>query len=329
MNQSPTLVSIVTPVYNGEAYLAQCIESVLGQTYHNWEYIIVNNCSTDGTPAIVERYARRDSRIKVHGTDSLLSAVENHNFAVARMDPASVYCKILHADDWLFPECLERMVGVAVSNASVGIVGSYNLVGKTVRCDGLPYPDAVIPGREAGRLALLGKAYPFYSPSSTMIRSDLVRARASFYDPTKMHADVELMYELLQEQDFGFVHQVLTYVREHAASETSRSAQPLNRILWSNFDLLVRYGPIFLEAGEFKARTRAYERNYYKFLARGLWELRDREFWRYHARGLRSLGYPINPVRLLGRALGEAVCSPRNTLARLLRGSGMTRGGAR
>ena len=43
------LVSVVTPVYNGQAYLAECIESVLAQSYSNWQYTVVNNCSTDAT----------------------------------------------------------------------------------------------------------------------------------------------------------------------------------------------------------------------------------------------------------------------------------------
>ena len=54
------LVSIVTPVYNGEAYLEECIESVLAQTYTHWEYIIVNNCSTDNTLDIARRYESKD-----------------------------------------------------------------------------------------------------------------------------------------------------------------------------------------------------------------------------------------------------------------------------
>lgn len=316
------LVSIITPVYNGERYLVECIESVLAQTYQNWEFILVNNCSTDGSLKIAERYRDLDPRVKVHSTERLLSAVENHNFAVTRMSSEGKYCKIVHADDWLFPECLERMVGVAVSNDAIGVVGSYGLVGRTVRCDGLPYPSTVMSGREICRLALLGKAYPFYSPTSTLIRSDLVRKREYFYDPAKMHADVELMYELLQDHDFGFVHQVLTYIREHASSETSRAAKPLNKILWSNLDLLVRYGPVFLAAPEYPARTREYLDKYYKFLARSLWELRGREFWRYHASGLRSIGHPLSVLRLIGGAVSEAVCSPRNTTARIVRGLG-------
>ena len=53
------LVSVVTPVYNGETYLAACIESVLSQSYSNWEYVIVNNCSTDRTLDIASDYAAR------------------------------------------------------------------------------------------------------------------------------------------------------------------------------------------------------------------------------------------------------------------------------
>ena len=62
---SEPLVSIVTPVYNGEKFLADCIESILAQSYENWEYIIVNNCSTDRSLAIAEKYAEKDARIKI------------------------------------------------------------------------------------------------------------------------------------------------------------------------------------------------------------------------------------------------------------------------
>ena len=60
------LVSVVTPVYNGADFLEECIESVLKQTYGNFEYLIVNNCSKDRTLDIALSYAQKDSRIRVH-----------------------------------------------------------------------------------------------------------------------------------------------------------------------------------------------------------------------------------------------------------------------
>ena len=59
------MVSVVTPFYNTAPYLAQCIESVLAQTYPHFEYILMDNCSTDGSAEIAETYARRDSRIRL------------------------------------------------------------------------------------------------------------------------------------------------------------------------------------------------------------------------------------------------------------------------
>lgn len=59
------MISIVLPVYNGEKYLALSIESVLAQTYTDWELIIVNDCSTDSSLAIAEQYAKKDSRIRI------------------------------------------------------------------------------------------------------------------------------------------------------------------------------------------------------------------------------------------------------------------------
>src|ERR1700722_6944965 len=121
------LVSVVTPVFNGEAYLAECIESVLAQSYSNWEYIIVNNASTDGTLRIAEEYAARDRRIRVHSNDELLPIIANHNKAFSLISTEGKYCKVVSADDWISPECLSRMVMLAEANPTVGLVGSYQL----------------------------------------------------------------------------------------------------------------------------------------------------------------------------------------------------------
>ena len=75
------LVSIVTPVYNGEAFLAETIESVLGQTYQNWEYFLLDNASTDGSAAIIRRYAERDERIRPLSNPETLPILENWNSA--------------------------------------------------------------------------------------------------------------------------------------------------------------------------------------------------------------------------------------------------------
>ena len=73
-SEAEPLVSVLTPVYNGEKLLAQSIRSVLAQTYTNFQYTIVNNCSTDRTLEIAESFAKQDSRIKVHNnTDFLIS----------------------------------------------------------------------------------------------------------------------------------------------------------------------------------------------------------------------------------------------------------------
>src|SRR6185436_13824348 len=140
------LVSVVTPVYNGETYLKECIESVVAQTYTNWEYTIVNNCSTDRSVDIAHEYAAKDSRIRVRSNEAFVRVNENHNIAFREIAPDAKYCKVVAADDWLFPECIEKMVELAENHPSVAIVGAYGLYGPPlvdVAWTGLPYPSTI------------------------------------------------------------------------------------------------------------------------------------------------------------------------------------------
>jgi glycosyltransferase involved in cell wall biosynthesis len=204
MSNSEPLVSIITPVYNGEKYLAECIESVLNQSYKNWDYCIVNNCSTDKTREIAEEYARKDPRIRVHNNSAFLNIYDNLNHAMRQLAPGSKYCKVVHADDLLFPECVEKMVQLAERHPEIGIVGAYGLRGKEVVWDRLiPLGSPVIPGRNVCRSILLGEPYVFGSPTSTLIRADLVRKKADFYNVINPNPDAEVCFELLKESDFG------------------------------------------------------------------------------------------------------------------------------
>ena len=176
------LVSVVVPVHNTATYLAECIESVLKQRYSNWELVIVDNASTDGSGDIALRYVGQDARLQVFQYDELLPQVPNYNRALAKISPESKYVKVLEADNWLFPECLEKMVALAEENPSVAVVSSYNVTETQVRMTGLPLALTVINGRELARMQLGNAAYLFGAPTTVLIRADLVKSKTPFYD---------------------------------------------------------------------------------------------------------------------------------------------------
>lgn len=296
-SNSQPLVSVVTPVYNTEAYLAECIESVLAQTYENWEYVIVNNCSTDRSLEIAQHYAQQDARIRVHNNDEFLNQFQNWNRAMRQISPVSKYCKVLHADDWLFPECITRMVKVAEDHPSVGIVSAYRLDETRVKLDGLPYPSTVIPGHEICRLKLLGGPVVFGSPTSLLIRSDIVRSREPFYDESVIHTDTGVCFDILQNYDFGFVHQVLTFTRRYNESLTSITNR-FNTRLVSRFIFFLKYGPVYLNKEEYERQLEKMLKERYTFLAKSVFELKGREFWEYHRNELKRLGYPLSVPKM-------------------------------
>lgn len=285
------LVSVVTPVWNGALYLQECLDSVVAQTYDALEILIVDNESTDDTLAIAREYAARDRRIRVLTPSGFLTADENANRALREISPAAAYVKIVHADDWITADCVERMVELGEAHPTVGIVSSLRLIGDRIDLHGLPEHRTVYPGREIGRSALLGRPYPyvFGSPTSLLLRADLVRARPVFYSLDNPHqSDQESCLDLLRESDFGFVHEVLTYTRRHEAAETPQFVR-IGAECPCRLRLLTAYGLDYLSSREYRRKLAVRVGEYAYFLLRHLPRLLERDFRAYHWRELRDL----------------------------------------
>jgi glycosyltransferase involved in cell wall biosynthesis len=295
--ESNPLVSVVTPFYNTEEFLAQCIESVVAQSYTHWEYILVDNYSTDGSSEIAKGYAEKyPGKIRLVHTDRFLSQVQNYNFALSLISPNSKYCKVVQADDWIFPECLQQMVKVAEEHPSVGIVSAYELEEDHASLNGLPYPSPEVSGRDICRLNLINNIPLFGTPTSILMRSDLVRSRSPFYDEHYApFEDGHACFEALRTWNFGFVHQVLTYSRRSNESILAR-IRPFQMILFIRLAELVTHGPKYLSVGEYRACLKTAEKTYFYFL--GLSALQGvyggAEFWKFHRESLASINYRMS-----------------------------------
>jgi glycosyltransferase involved in cell wall biosynthesis len=322
--QHSPLVSVVTPVYNGEAHLRECIESVLSQTYQNWEYIILNNASTDATLAIASEYQLQDNRIRVYSNETLLPIIANHNKAFGLISSESKYCKVVSADDWLFPECLEKMVGLAGENPSVGIVGSYQLSGGEgiwyVRNDGLPYSQTVVSGREICRAQMLGSLRVLGNPTSVMYRSDLVRNTDRFFPNPTAEADTSACLKHLQHADFGFVHQILSHERIHKSRTTTASLET-NAYVSAAISDCQEYGNWYLTKRECEIRIDELVGRYYAYLSASAFKFKGKTFWDYHAGRFHDLGFQLDPWRLsvgVAKKLFDLLLNPKETVQMLL-----------
>lgn len=108
------LVSIITPNYNCGRFIAQTVESVLAQTYPHWELLIQDDCSTDDSVAVAERYAARDPRIKIEVNPRNCGAALTRNRALARA--RGRWIAFLDSDDLWMPRKLELQIAFMVRN---------------------------------------------------------------------------------------------------------------------------------------------------------------------------------------------------------------------
>lgn len=306
-SEGQPLVSVVTPVYNVAEYLARCIESVLGQSYRNFEYLLVNNCSTDESLEIAERYARRDSRIRISNNKAFLAQVDNFNGALLQISPESRYCKVVNADDWIFPNCIEKMVEVAEAYPSVGIVGCHYLHGEGF--NGTRYPSPRMDGRTACLMNLVDCVPLFGSPTNLLMRSSIVHGRRPLYDENSIHWDKELCYVLLQEWDFGYVQETLAYLRPPFPDSVSGPLVELGTFHLYRLVLMRKYGPawLFPDEREYRRYHDLVERQYAAALIRRLLQSsRKQELWRFHSRILAQCGYKLSWHRLIPALSAQA-----------------------
>jgi glycosyltransferase involved in cell wall biosynthesis len=316
---SDALVSVVTPFHNTSSYLAECIESVLAQTHTHFEYILVDNCSTDGSGEIASAYAKRDPRIRFIRRSQLLSQVQNYNTALAETSAASHYCKIVQADDSIFPDCLRLMVEAFEQSETIGLVSSYYLKGNFVRGSGFPFSSSFLSGKEMARLYMRTGVYVFGSPTTVMYRASIVRNQNPFYDEGLLHEDTEKCLQILEKWDFGFVPQVLSFLRvgNESISSTARDFDP-DALDW--YILAQRYASMFLddkEAAALKAKSR---REYYSVLARATLRFREPAFWKYHEDGLKTINETVDRGYLKTQILKRAawlLVNPGELLARV------------
>lgn len=120
------LISIVLPVYNGEKYLRESIDSILSQTYQNWELLILDDCSSDGTAAIADEYVKKDNRIKyyLNKTNLKLPANLNKGFSLAKGD----FLTWTSDDNRYHPTAIEKLYENLKKNQTDFVFASCNII---------------------------------------------------------------------------------------------------------------------------------------------------------------------------------------------------------
>ena len=121
-----SLVSIITPSYNSERFIKQCVKSVLAQTYTNWEMIIVDDCSHDNSKLEIASLSKNEARIKTIFLDKNVGAAEARNVAIRKAK--GKYIAFLDSDDLWAPKKLELQILFMCKNNIAFSYTSYQLV---------------------------------------------------------------------------------------------------------------------------------------------------------------------------------------------------------
>ena len=213
-----SLVSIITPSYNSEKYISQTIESVLNQTYKDWEMIIVDDCSSDNSRKIIEKYCQKDQRIKCITLKENVGASKARNKATEEAN--GDYIAFLDSDDLWLPDKLKKQMqlmeeeNIVLSYASYYAINKDGRVIKTFRAkDKVSYSDML-------KTSTMGTLTTVYN----------VKKLGKFYFENIGHEDYVMKLQILKQIPFAKgIDEPLAKYRIHSQSLSSNK---LHTALW-------------------------------------------------------------------------------------------------
>ena len=223
------LVSVVMPVYNPGRFLADAVNSIIEQTFHDWEMICVNDGSTDGSGLLLDKFAEQDARIRVvHQANTGIVGALNNGNEHAR---GPLICR-MDSDDIALPDRMEKQLAFLRRSPNCVAVGGAIL---EIDTDGDPLCCTRLPAEHTDiENNLLHRRTGLFHPT-TMLRTEALRAVGGYRAQYQWVEDHDLWLRLAQRGELANLNEIVLCYRQHPSSVCwQRSAQQrglMNRLL--------------------------------------------------------------------------------------------------
>ena len=231
-------LSVVMPVYNAEPYIAQAIDSILSQTYQNFEFIIVDDASTDASFEIIQKYARKNKRIKVlqNNKTSGVSITVKKALDICKGD----FIARMDADDISYPTRFEKQISYLLSNPkTVAVGGQCLLINKNGRKTG----EKKFPVTFEEIYRYIFHFVPLQQPTLMINKTRLPRDFVFYYDGMNTAEEVELIFKLFI---YGRVENLADTILKYRIHKGNTSLKNIKKTflltLLSRFKGVIFYG---------------------------------------------------------------------------------------
>jgi glycosyltransferase involved in cell wall biosynthesis len=221
--KNPPLVSIIIPCYNGEKFIAEAIESIINQTYQNWELIIINDGSTDKSEKIIKQYCRKDNRIKYKKNSKNKGIPATRNIGIKASN--GEYIALLDQDDLWINEKLEmQMKEYLKASKRVGLLFGNIMVINVINKSKRIKKPININFEEISSEELFKKLYfnNFITSITVILRKECLEKIGLFNERIKWGGDdYELWLRIAKYYKFKYINQILATRREHTNNYSS------------------------------------------------------------------------------------------------------------